>query len=34
MQEEGLAADLMKDLGAAGFETGSLAGCHDDDGEG
>ena len=34
MAEQGLAADLVKDLGAAGLEAGSLAGCHDDDGEG
>jgi hypothetical protein len=31
--EEGLAADLVKDFGAAGFEAGAFAGGHDDDGE-
>jgi hypothetical protein len=33
MGQQGLAADLMEDFGAAGLESGSLAGRHDDDGQ-
>ena len=34
VREQRLASDLVKNLWAAGFETGSLARRHDDDGEG
>ena len=34
VEQEGLAADLVEDLGAFAFETGALAGGHNGDGEG
>jgi hypothetical protein len=33
VEKEGLAADLVENLGAAAFEAGSFAGSHDGDGE-
>jgi hypothetical protein len=34
VQEQGLAADFVKDFGAAGLEAGAFAGGHDDNSEG
>ncbi len=34
VEQEGLAADFVKDFGAAGLEAGAFAGGHDGDSEG